>query len=190
MTMADLFYVIGASGSGKDSLIDYARMHITDNRQVVFTHRYITRPANAGGENHIALDEKEFLARQAMGCFAMHWYSHDTWYGIGIEIHQWLAKGLNVVVNGSRAYLDQAGQKYPELRPVLISVRPEILRARLEERGRENAEQIDHRLEQAIRLEKMHPHPGLVKIENNAELKDAGEQLIRTLQGWKNERCA
>lgn len=190
MTMADLFYVIGASGSGKDSLIDYARTNMPDNNQVVFTHRYITRSANAGGENHIALAEKEFLLRQAMGCFAMHWYSHNTYYGIGIEIHQWLAKGLNVVVNGSREYLDRAGQKYHELRPILVNVQTEILRNRLETRGRENSEQIEHRLEQAYRLEKTVSHPALVKIENNGELKDAGEQLVHTIQDWKNERCA
>jgi ribose 1,5-bisphosphokinase len=188
--MADLFYVIGASGSGKDSLIEYARQHMPTNVQVVFTHRYITRPADAGGENHVALDTREFHARQQMGCFAMSWFSHDTHYGIGIEINQWLGKGLDVVLNGSRAYLHDAAQKYHELRPILVSVRPEVLQARLQQRGRETAEQIERRLQQARRLEKQVSHPRLIKIDNNTAIADAGEKLIRAIHDNYSTKCA
>lgn len=188
--MADLFYVIGASGSGKDSLIDYARTHVPENTQVVFTHRYITRPADAGGENHIALEKKEFFARQDMGCFAMAWYSHEIHYGIGVEINQWLGKGLNVVVNGSRGYLKYAAQQYPELKPVLITVQPEILRKRLELRGREDSIQIERRLEQARKLEKLVSHSRLIKIENNGLLEAAGERLIGAIQDQMQTKCA
>lgn len=188
--MADLFYVIGASGSGKDSIIEYVRSHIPENAQIVFTHRYITRPADAGGENHVALDEKEFFSRQNMGCFAMAWYSHGTHYGIGIEINQWLGKGLSVVMNGSRAFLPDAAQKYHELRPVLISVRPDILQARLVQRGRETAEQIEHRLQQAHRLEKKVSHPRLIRLENNGDIKDAGEKFVSILHNNYASKCA
>jgi len=189
MTMANIFYIIGASGSGKDSLIRYARENIHREIQVVFTHRYITRPANAGGENHIALDEKEFLSRQKMGCFAMDWYSHNTHYGIGIEINQWLVKGINVVINGSRGYLEQAKLRYPELKPVLIRVQPSVLRKRLELRGREDEEQIERRLKQAIRLEQTINHSQLVTIENNESLHTAGDQLIKVIQNQKQALC-
>ncbi|MDH5572251.1 MAG: phosphonate metabolism protein/1,5-bisphosphokinase (PRPP-forming) PhnN [Gammaproteobacteria bacterium] len=188
--MAKLFYVIGASGAGKDSLIQYARSNIAHEAQVVFTHRYITRPADAGGENHVALEEKEFIARENMNCFAMSWHSHETYYGIGIEINQWLAKGLNVVVNGSRAYLPQALNKYPELCPVLIHVDTEVLRLRLIQRGRENKQQIEHRLMQAQILQKTVVHPGLISIENNGALSDAGSRLLKIVQNIKNKQCA
>jgi len=188
--MADLFYVIGASGSGKDSLIQYARVHMPENHQTVFTHRYITRPAEAGGENHIALDEREFFSRQNMSCFAMAWYSHETHYGIGIEINQWLGKGLNVVMNGSRGYLKYAAQQYHEIVPVLISVRAEILRQRLELRGRETAEQIDRRLAQARKLETLVAHPRLIKVENNGLLENAGERLISVIHSNYTSQCA
>ena len=188
--MADLFYVIGASGSGKDSLIQYARTHIPENHQTVFAHRYITRPAEAGGENHIALDEKEFFTRQNMGCFAMAWYSHETHYGIGIEINQWLGKGLNVVMNGSRGYLKYAAQQYREIKPILISVRPEVLRQRLELRGRETSEQIDRRLVQACKLETQVSHPQLIKVENNGLLESAGKSLISAIHSNHASQCA
>lgn len=188
--MANLFYVIGASGSGKDSLIQYVRLSMQQDVRVVFAHRYITRPANAGGENHIALTEQEFYTRQALGCFALHWYSHNTWYGIGIEINQWLAKGINVVVNGSRAHLERATEKYSELCPVLISAHTDIIRRRLELRGRENMQQINQRLEQAIQLDKMVSQPGLIRIENNTSLDAAGQELIKTISDVKQQRCA
>lgn len=188
--MAELFYLIGASGAGKDSLIRYTRTHMPLDAKVVFTHRYITRPADAGGENHIALDEKEFMAREEMRCFAMSWRSHNLRYGIGVEINQWLAKGLNVVINGSRAYLPQATRNYPELRPILISVEPEILRTRLEQRGREDSNQIEHRLVQARELELTLTHPRLLRIYNNGALEEAGGLLIDIIQRRNNKQCA
>ena len=187
---ASLIYIIGASGSGKDSLIDYARQHIQQQAQVVFAHRYITRPADAGGENHLALSEKEFIKRRNMGCFAMSWYSHETWYGIGIEINQWLAKGLCVVVNGSREYLSPAAEKYSELCPILIQTQTDMLRRRLESRGRESMEQINQRIEQAIRLNKMLIHPNLIKIENNTDLVAAGQNLLNTIYNVRQDKCA
>ena len=46
---ARLFYLVGASGSGKDSLLGYARGKLAGAPDVLFAHRYITRPADAGG---------------------------------------------------------------------------------------------------------------------------------------------
>ncbi len=191
MIMAKLFYVIGASGSGKDSLMHYARHQLSGQQDFVFAHRYITRPADAGGENHVALTEAEFHVRQQQGCFAMCWYAHDTWYGIGIEIHQWLAKGIHVVMNGSRAYLDQAAELYPELQPVLVCVQPALLRDRLIQRGRETEDEIEHRLIQARALESSTLHPNLLKIENNRGLAVVGKAFVNLLQQVANSKqCA
>lgn len=102
MAEGKLFYVIGPSDSGKDSLLRYARARLGPVSRVVFAHRYITRPVDVNGENHVALTKAEF------GLLAMHWRSHGHRYGIGREIDLWLAKGCQVVVNGSREYLPQA----------------------------------------------------------------------------------
>lgn len=180
--MANLIYVIGASGAGKDSLLRYARAHLPYSALVVFAHRYITRDAYAGGENHVALTESEFEHRQRMGCFAMHWHSHDTCYGVGIEINQWLAKGLNVVVNGSRNYLSQAAMRYDELVPVLIQSDKAILRERLLQRGRESAEAVEQRLMLADAYDREIEHPRLCRIDNNGSLEEAGAQLLSVVQ--------
>lgn len=188
-TMADLFYVIGASGVGKDSLIDYARQHVPEFAPLVFAHRYITRPADAGGENHIALSEGEFHCRRRMGCFAMSWYSHNTCYGIGIEINQWLAKGLSVIVNGSREYLDEAAKHYPELCPILITADPEQLKLRLLQRGREDESAISKRLTMAQLFDKQTAHPRLERLSNNDNLVEAGKRLLSLLHRGKDQRC-
>ena len=190
MTMANLFYVIGASGAGKDSLIHYIRERMPVGIPVVFAHRYITRPADAGGENHVALNEREFLLRLRSGCYAMNWFSHETHYGIGTEINAWLAQGLDVVVNGSRAYLGEAAKLYPNLVPVLISVNPEVLRERLLIRGRETSEQVNQRLLQANQVEKELRHPHLLKVDNNELLQNAGESLLNAIHERVRNKCA
>ena len=53
--------------------------------------------------------------RAGQRLFAMHWERSGVRYGIGMEINYWLAIGLRVVVEGSRAYLPQALAAYPEM---------------------------------------------------------------------------
>jgi len=190
MIMAKLFYVIGASGAGKDSLIHHVRQNMPDDASIMYAHRYITRPADAGGENHVALSIREFEHRKELGCFAMHWFSHETHYGIGKEINVWLSHGLNVVMNGSRGYLQEAKKLFPELIPVLISVNPEVLSDRLYARGRESSSQIKQRLIQAVKLENEVKHYQLIKVENNGLLEDAGKALLNSILNSQNEQCA
>jgi phosphonate metabolism protein PhnN/1,5-bisphosphokinase (PRPP-forming) len=57
--MGRLIWLMGPSGSGKDSLLSALRQR--EHSQLLVAHRYITRAANAGSENHIALSEQEFL---------------------------------------------------------------------------------------------------------------------------------
>ncbi|PLX49812.1 MAG: phosphonate metabolism protein/1,5-bisphosphokinase (PRPP-forming) PhnN [Desulfobulbaceae bacterium] len=183
MTMADLFYVIGASGSGKDSLLSYARERVGAEVNLAFAHRYITRPADAGNENHVALSNLEFASRLSRGLMAMHWQSHGLYYGIGIEIDQWLARGVSVVVNGSRGYLPEAAERYSNLRPVLINVPPAVLEERLVRRGRENPEEIAGRLARAASFGQIN-HPRLVSLDNSGPLNESGERLLELLHHY------
>jgi ribose 1,5-bisphosphokinase len=188
--MAELFYIIGASGVGKDSLLDYLRQHLQPGAPVAIAHRYITRAFDASGENHIELSEEEFANRMYWGCFALEWYSHKTWYGVGVEIDQWLSSGLSVVVNGSRAYLDEATHLYPDLIPVLITADYDQLRQRLLSRGRESVEQIEQRLEKARMLDQQLQHPHLQRISNSGSIEQAGEQLLKLVQREESRTCA
>lgn len=175
-----LIYVVGASGSGKDSLMRYARERLCTEPGICFAHRYITRPAGAGGENHVALTEEEFAARRQARLFALHWESHGLRYGIGIELNQWLAKGVTVVINGSREYLPEAWKRYPEMLPVHIEVAHDVLRERLLSRGRETPDQIEKRLERNCALQSAGLH-GTV-ISNNETLDVAGNELVELIR--------
>ncbi|HFK7188463.1 TPA: ribose 1,5-bisphosphokinase [Serratia odorifera] len=166
--MAYLIYLMGPSGAGKDSLLE--RLRADPHGAPLVAHRYITRPAAAGCENHIALSEVEFLRRRANGLFALDWQAHQTHYALGIEVDLWLLQGIDVVVNGSRAHLPQAQQRYgTQLLPVCLQVDPAILRQRLQQRGREDAQQIEQRLRRAAAYQHALP-PGCHRLDNNGDL--------------------
>lgn len=156
--------------------MQYARSKVRDGDRVVFAHRYITRPAGAGGENHVALSCAEFDARAAAGLFCMKWQSHGLQYGVGLEAEGWLERGCNVVVNGSRAYLAEAERRFEDLTPVLISVSGNVLRRRLERRGRENESEIEERIRRADAVTV--DHPRLVTLSNDGPLEEAGEAFF------------
>ena len=146
--MGRLIWLMGPSGSGKDSLLCALRQQ--EHPQLLVAHRYITRPANAGSENHIALSEQEFFTRAGQNLLALSWHANGFYYGVGIEIDLWLHAGFDVLVNGSRAHLPQARARYAAaLLPVCLHVSPEILRSRLQQRGRETAREIEQRLARA-----------------------------------------
>lgn len=174
-----MFYVVGASGVGKDSLLSYARTQAGGDAPPLFAHRYITRPAEAGGENHVAVTRAEFARMKSLGAFALDWESHGHCYGIGREIDLWLAGGASVVMNGSRAYLAEASRRYPDLRVVLIEAGPDVLRERLERRGRETSAEIEARVARAAEF--VVEHPNLVRLRNDDDLGEAGERLLRIL---------
>jgi ribose 1,5-bisphosphokinase len=180
--MSQLIYIVGASGVGKDSLMHYARQQINGSIPLVFAHRYITRPVTDGSENHVAITAEEFRNRKEGGLFALEWESHGLYYGIGIEIDVWMKKGFHVVVNGSRQYLPVAKERYPDMIPIVIEADPEIIRHRLESRGREKGEEIEKRIKRQPTLEM----EGLIRISNNGLLVEGGEELTGVLRGFRS----
>ena len=176
-----LVYVMGPSGAGKDTLLAFARHRLSGSR-VLFAHRYITRAADAGGENHVHLSHEEFGARADLGLFALQWSSHGLRYGIGIEIETWMGQGFTVVVNGSREYFEQALARYPALRAVHIDARPDVLAARLASRGRETLEEARARLARRVPFV-VPPHVALATIDNSGALEEGGSALLDVLTG-------
>lgn len=140
-----LIYLIGPSGSGKDSLLDAAREPLAA-RGCRIVRRVITRSAEAKGEAAQAVSVEQFAQMQEQGAFALSWSANGLHYGIPREIDLWLAEGHDVLINGSRGHLPQARERYPDLLVVLLSVDQVVLRERLLARGRESAQEIEARL--------------------------------------------
>lgn len=176
-----LIYLMGASGSGKDTLLRHLRAMLRTDEPVLVAHRYITR-ASSNDESSVALTAVEFQRRVELGCFALHWQSHGLHYGIGIEIDAWLLSGAVVILNGSRNYLPHAHARYPELKALEVTARPDILAARLARRGRESAEQIAARLRQASRSYPAPEDCRIVTLVNEGRPEDAARELLTTVR--------
>lgn len=140
-----LVAVVGPSGAGKDTLMAGARAALAADDRFRFARRAITRPAEAGGEDHLPMTPAEFEAAQAAGAFALNWDAHGLRYGIPRAIEEDLAAGRVVLANLSRSVLADADRRYPLL-VLEITAPPAVLAGRLAARGREDAAMVAARL--------------------------------------------
>ncbi|CAM3476131.1 Ribose 1,5-bisphosphate phosphokinase PhnN [Bordetella sputigena] len=172
-----LIYVMGASGSGKDTLLRHVRAMSAPQDRLLVAHRYITRPSSAD-EASVALTEEEFMRRESLGCFALSWRSHGLAYGIGVEIDAWMAAGVTVLVNGSRAHLPAACARYPGLCAVEITVDAQALKQRLAGRGRESGQAVEQRLARASVAFDVPAGCERLTIDNNGAPEQAAARLL------------
>mgnify|MGYP001057470328 CR=1 FL=1 len=179
-----IFYLMGASGSGKDSLLRECREQLGAADRCFVAHRYITRAPELAGENHIWLTEAEFSQREACGAFAMHWQANGLRYGIGCEVDLWLEQGNSVLVNGSRSFLPLAQMQYADrLVPLMVRVDTDLLLQRLRSRGRESEPQILARVERARQFQQG-MSDGVAVIDNNGSLAEGVGQLLKVLRSF------
>ena len=161
-----LVLVVGASGVGKDTLLAAARSHFADDPRLLFPQRIITR-TDSTGEDHIYLSEEEFAAVKSTDGFFLDWQAHGLSYGIPASIQPALADGAVVVVNVSRKVIDAARKKWSQVKVVHLTTKPEVLRERLQKRGRETPEEIEKRVERASAV-------SVAEDENTTNIDNSG----------------
>ena len=176
-----LIYLVGPSGSGKDSLIEAAEPYLA-RMGVRRARRVITRSAEAKGEQAIGVSREAFDQHVREGAFALHWQANGLAYGIPACIDTWLAQGQGVLVNGSRAHQPEAVRRYPDMITLQLRVSPEALRQRLEARGRESREDIEQRLARNMALQPL-TEGAVYTLDNSGDLQDTVDALLALLKG-------
>jgi ribose 1,5-bisphosphokinase len=131
-----LVLVVGPSGAGKDTLIRLARDQLGDDGRIVFPRRIVTRESNAW-EDHDTVSPELFEAGLRFGLYPLHWEAHGLRYGLPVSIVTDVAAGRTVVANVSRHVIAAARQAFAHVAIAYVTAPPDILAARVAQRGRE-----------------------------------------------------
>ncbi len=177
-TRGTLFLVVGPSGAGKDSLIDGARSRLGAAAPRI-VRRVITRPADAGGEDHEPATREAFDATRAGGGYALSWEAHGLGYGLPGDIADDLATGTDVLANVSRGVIGEARDRFAPVRVIVVTAPDAVLAERLAARGRESAEDIAARLARAGYA--MPEGDDVTVLENAGALDDAVDAFVAAL---------
>ncbi|MGI3166328.1 phosphonate metabolism protein/1,5-bisphosphokinase (PRPP-forming) PhnN [Pseudooceanicola sp. 200-1SW] len=171
-----LLGIVGPSGVGKDSVMAAVAAARPGIRLV---RRVITRPSEAGGEEFDGVTEAEFTRRAAAGDFLLSWPAHGLHYGIPRGVLADLSAGQDLLVNLSRAVLPEARAKVPGFTCVLLTAPAPVLAARLAQRGRETAAEIERRLARAGFA--LPEGVAAVELDNSGPLEDTVAAVLALL---------
>ena len=174
-----LIYVVGPSGAGKDSLLAWLRHHWPSPGGLHVARRTITRPVQAGAEQHEAVSEAEFGNLVSQGAFACHWQAHGFCYGIRVaELAPPAA--LCVCLSGSRQHLPFALRQWPHLQVLHVTAPADLIAQRLMLRGRDTAASVRARLSRPPGLPAMDAS-AVFEVCNDGSLAQAGQQVLTWL---------
>lgn len=175
-----LVVIVGPSGAGKDTLMDHARAAFAGDTRFVFARRVITRPAEAGGEDHLPATEEAFARAAKAGDFALSWSAHGLSYAIPASVDADLAAGRIVFANLSRKVIPEAEARFARLAVIEISAPAAILARRLAARGRESEADIAARLARDVPVEAA--RAPVHRISNDRELASVVEEFLTLLR--------
>lgn len=185
-TSGRIFVVVGPSGSGKDTLINWLREQLTDKQKYMFVRRSVTRSPDGQTEDHDTLTIEQFDRAKEQGKFAVTWQAHGLSYGIPIGVLAHVKAGGIAIANGSRRALADMQKQFPNMIVINLRVDRAVLASRLAGRGREDAEQIKKRLD---RMDM--PLAGnltVYDIENSGPIEKAGRSFMDVLADLESVR--
>jgi ribose 1,5-bisphosphokinase len=181
-----LFLVVGNSGSGKDSIISGITEKYPSNlKQIYAPKRYITRPPSKF-EDNISVSTQEFVEMDNEGKFVLKWHIYGLDYGISKGIDDYLKDGHPVIVNVSRTVVQDAREKYENVKVVFIEVPFEISYQRIKDRKRESEVLLKERIERARKNPKFQ-EADLV-VDNSGDLDDSIHLLLNYILSVINKK--
>ncbi|MBC7500926.1 MAG: phosphonate metabolism protein/1,5-bisphosphokinase (PRPP-forming) PhnN [Herminiimonas sp.] len=174
-----LFYFVGASGVGKDSLLEWVHDRMPASADLVFARRVITRAAHPS-ERHEPVTQEIFWQQAEAGQFSMMWQAHGLCYGVRRGIEADLLAGRDVVINGSREYVPQLMERFPDAQVVWVEADAALLAERIAGRARESGPALLRRIDRALQF--MPPiEPTVLRIDNSGSIEQAGVRLMQIL---------
>lgn len=171
--------VAGPSGAGKDSLIAGARTAFAGDERVVFARRVITRPPDES-EPYESATPLAFRLRAESGGFALWWSANGLDYGLPASLLDDFSRGRVIVANVSRDMTPVIRNRFGRALIVHVTASSRTLAARLEQRGREPADQREDRLARA--LLKDQAVEADIRIENDGALHDGVDAFVTALR--------
>ena len=183
-----LVFIVGRSGSGKDSIMHNVVKVLLEDIPVYLLQRHITRPPD-NTEESLYVSEEEFIQRKSQKEYALSWFVYDNWYGCPrIPLEQSLQRGEIVIVNVSRSILYEAKEKYPQSKIVLIVVPDKVAEDRIKIRGREDSNHLADRFTRMQKKIDMPPPDIIIKNEGDLDIAvgHLSDYLRKIYQDSKN----
>lgn len=177
-----LVAVVGPSGAGKDTLMNAARVALAGDERFLFVRRVITRPAEAGGEDHEPATPEAFVRRAAAGDFVLSWQAHGLDYAIPARLLDDVARGRVAIVNLSRKVIGMAEAAFPQVAVAEITAPVAVLAHRLAARGRESEAEIAGRLAREAPL--VATRAPVHRISNDRDLSIVAADFVALLRGF------
>jgi len=175
-----LFVVVGPSGAGKDTLMNWVRMKLCAKTSIGFVQRTISRSGDKGNEDHQQVTPERFAEMQQAGCFSVTWTAHGLHYGVPARLHADLASGKCMILNGSRYALDEVCREFRSVHIVHVDVDRTELERRLTLRARETSEQVSKRLSRAnVNLPTGVP---VTRLDNTGPIEHAGNVFLAIIE--------
>jgi ribose 1,5-bisphosphokinase len=172
----NIVLIVGASGTGKESLLRSTRSYYKHDPRFYFARRYATKPPGENEDNYF-LDRAGFMILKTHGYFVAEWEENGYLYGIPWSFAEG-ADGATLFCSVSRTAIRSFEKRFDSVTTVQITARAKRIRERLEKQTQKNTTTIKRRVARAKEL--WHTQ-NLVLFDNSPPLSQATQSFINLL---------
>lgn len=167
-----IILIVGSSGVGKDTLLKESKKLLSKDYN--FVRRHITRKP-CKNEDNFFLENGEFETLIKSNFFISSWQAHGNTYGIAKKS---IDNSINII-SISRSKIKEFEDNFQDVTTINIFVNKEKLRERLENRSRENKEEIEKRLNRSYgKIEARN----LIEFDNSENIEKSSRKFIELLK--------